>query len=85
MKIHPGERVVKEEKFPNSRKHSHRWVCGEFGISGGNMTGRKNQTNKPQNTHLIATASRGAAQMLASDTSQWRLDREAWLQRWCLG
>ena len=26
----PGERVVKEEKFPNYRKPSHRRVCGEF-------------------------------------------------------
>ena len=26
--IHPGEGVVKEEKFPNTRKPSHRWVCG---------------------------------------------------------
>ena len=25
-----GEGIVKEEKFPHSRKPSHRWVCGEF-------------------------------------------------------
>ena len=36
------------------------------------------KTNKQtQNTHLIATASREAAQMLTSATSQWRLDKEA--------
>ena len=26
----PEERVVKEENFPNIRKPSHQWVCGEF-------------------------------------------------------
>ena len=30
METHPGEGVMKEEKFPNTRKSSHRWVCGEF-------------------------------------------------------
>ena len=25
-----GEGVIKEEKFPNTRKPSHRQVCGEF-------------------------------------------------------
>ena len=28
--IHSRELVVKEQKFPNNRKSSHRWVCGEF-------------------------------------------------------
>ena len=40
MEIHPGKGVLKE-KFPNTRKPSHRQVCGEFGISEGNITGRK--------------------------------------------
>ena len=26
----PREGVIKEEKYPNTRKPSHRWVCGEF-------------------------------------------------------
>jgi len=30
MESHPREGVVKEEKFPNTRKPSHQWVCGEF-------------------------------------------------------
>ena len=30
MKTHPGEGVMKEEKFPNTRKPSHNRVCGEF-------------------------------------------------------
>ena len=41
MEIHPWEGVVKEEKFPNTRKPSHWWVCGEFGISEGNIIRRK--------------------------------------------
>ena len=30
MATRPGEGVLKEEKFPNTRKPSHRRVCGEF-------------------------------------------------------
>ena len=30
METHHGEGVMKEEKFPNTRKPSHRQVCGEF-------------------------------------------------------
>ena len=30
MKSHPREGVVKEEKFPNTRKPSYWQVCGEF-------------------------------------------------------
>ena len=30
METHPGEGLVKEEKFPNTRKPSHWQVCGEF-------------------------------------------------------
>ena len=48
METCPGEGIVKEEKFPNSRKPSHRWVCGGFGISEGNITGGKKHT-----THRI--------------------------------
>ena len=29
MEIHPGKGVLKKEKFPNTRKHSHCQVCGE--------------------------------------------------------
>ena len=40
METHPGEGV--KEKFPNTRKPSHRWVFGEFwGISEGNITKKK--------------------------------------------
>ena len=44
METPPREGVVKEEKFPNTRKLSHQWVCGEFWISEGNITRRKKKT-----------------------------------------
>ena len=54
MEIHPREGVVKEEKFPNIRKASHWWVCGESW----NLTGQHNREGKkkiPQITHLTET------------------------------
>ena len=66
---------MKEEKFPHSRKHSHRLVCGEFY----NLRGQHNQERgkkKKQNMHLTATASK-VAQTLVSATNKWGLDREA--------
>ena len=30
MESHPREGVMKEEKFPNTRKPSHQQICGEF-------------------------------------------------------
>ena len=35
-------KVLKEEKFPNTRKPSHRWVCGETG----NLRGQHNWEEK---------------------------------------
>ena len=76
METHPGESVVNKEKFPNSRKPPHRWVCGEFW----NLRGQHNQEekkNNPQNTHLTAASSREVAQTLMSTTSKRGLNREA--------
>ena len=42
MKTHPREGVLKEEKFPNTRKPSHQWVCGEFW----NFRGQHNREGK---------------------------------------
>ena len=70
METCPGEGVVKEEKFPNSRKPSHQQVCGSFGISEGNITGRGKKKKNPQSTHLTKTPSREVAQTLASVTSE---------------
>ena len=43
----PGEGVVQEEKFPHSRKSSHRQVCGEFW----NLRGQHNQEDTHTHTH----------------------------------
>ena len=77
MDTHPGEGVLKEEKFPNTRKPSHQQVCGEFW----NLRRQRNQEeniNKKnsQITHLMATLSGGVAHMLASATSKGGLNRE---------
>ena len=72
-----------KEKFPNSRKPSHRWVCGEFW----NLRGEHNQEKlKHTHTHthtpnrrLTTTASAEVAQMLTTATSKQGLDREAWV------
>ena len=52
MEICPREGVVKEEKFPNTRKPSHQQVCWEFW----NLRGQQNQEGKKkkkeQNTCL---------------------------------
>ena len=78
----PGKGVVKE-KFPNSRKPSHQWVCGEFW----NLRGKHNQEGEkkknPQNTRLTAAPSREVAQTLVSTTSEEELDREVRVE--CLG
>ena len=46
METRPRKGVVKEEKFPNSGKPSHRWVCGEFW----NLRGQHNQEGKKKST-----------------------------------
>ena len=53
---------------------------GSFGISEGNVAGRKKKKKNPQNKNsfLTATASREVAQVLEFATSDWGLDREAW-------
>jgi len=53
METHPGEGVVKEEKFPNIRNPSHQQVYGEFW----NLRGQQNWEGKkkkdtPQNMCL---------------------------------
>ena len=42
METHPGEGVLKEEKFLNTRKPSHQCVCREFW----NLRGQHNQEGK---------------------------------------
>ena len=70
---HPGEGVIKEEKVPNSRKPSHRQVCGEFW----NLRGQHNweeKKKKNQNMRPTATGNREVAQTLVSAASEQGLD-----------
>ena len=68
METCPREGVMKEEKFPNTRKPSHRWVYGEFwNFRGGHNREEKGKKQKiPQITCLTATPNREVAQMLTS-------------------
>ena len=73
--MHPGEGVVKEEKFPNSRKPSHWWVCGEFWNLRGqhNREGENTHTHThthTQNTRLTTTPSREVTQTPTSTAGQ---------------
>ena len=74
---HLREGVVKEEKFPYSRKPSHRCVCQKFGTSKGTITKRKEKKN-PQNMCLttITSGDRKVAQTLTSTNREWGLGRK---------
>ena len=68
-----------KEKFPNTRKPSHQWVCGEFWNLRGQHNRREKEKNKkaPQITCLTATPNGEAVQMLTSSSSKRGLNREA--------
>ena len=72
---------MKEEKFPNTRKPSHWWVCGDIW----NLRGQRKweEKQKTQNTRLTTTLSGEVAQTLASATSEQGLNME--VQVACLG
>ena len=56
---------MKEEKFPNTRKPSHWWVCGEIW----NLRGQHNWEGGKKNPQIMClntTPSREVAQTLAS-------------------
>ena len=67
-----------KEKFPNTRKPSHRQVCGEFWSLRGQHNWEGKKQNKTQNMPLTTTPSGEVAQMLTSTTSKRELNREAW-------
>lgn len=54
METRPGEGVVKEEKFTNSRKPLISGSVGSFEVSEGNIT-RRRRKKPPQNPCLTAT------------------------------
>ena len=55
MEICPREGVMKEEKFPNIRKLSHRWVFGEFGNLREQHNWEDLKKKKKKHTHRIDT------------------------------
>ena len=71
-----------KEKFPNSRKSSHRWVCGEFCNLRGQHNWEREKKKKTKPTEYAA-ASREVAQTLASASREQGLNREARVA--CLG
>ena len=75
METHPGEGVVKEEKFPSTRKPSHQQVCGKFWNLGGQHN-REEKKKNPQITPLATTPSREVGWTLAFPTNKWGRDRE---------
>ena len=76
MKTCPGEGVVKEEKFLNIRKPSHRWVCGELWNLRGQHNREEKKKQNPQYMRLTATPSGKVAQTPVSATSEQGLNRE---------
>ena len=46
METHPGEGVMKEEKFPKSRKPLTGGLVGSFGISEHNITRREKKSTE---------------------------------------
>ena len=71
---------MKEEKFPNSRKSSHRQVCGTFW----NLREQHNwEENKKPTEYTSNHNGQRSAQMLMSATGEQGLDREARVT--CLG
>ena len=78
---HPGEGVVKEEKFPNSRKPSRWWLCGQFW----NLRGLHNQEEKKKNKNPTEYTPNRNFQRRSSLVTGMHpapaiggLDREAW-------
>ena len=77
METHVGEGVIKEEKFPNTRKPSHQRLCGEFwGLRGQHNWEEKISKQNPQIRCLTATPRGEVAQKFTSTTSKWGLNRE---------
>ena len=60
----PREGVMKE-KFPNSRKPSHQWVCGEFW----NLRGQHNQEKRKK---------KKTTEYVPNHNSHWQVSGEFW-------
>ena len=81
MEIHPRKGVMKEEKFPNSRKSSHRWVCEEFWNLRGQHNQEEEKKKKPTEHTPNCISQRRSSPDAVSTTSEWGLDREVRVER----
>ena len=70
METHTREGVMNVEKFPNTKKPSHWWVCGEFWNLRGQHNWEEKKKKKTQNMCLKATPSGEVAQTLKSATRE---------------
>ena len=71
METCPGEGVMKEKNFPNTRKRSHQQVCGEFWNLRGQHNWEGENKTKPHRIHALTTTPSGEiAHMLTSSTSE---------------
>ena len=66
METHPGEEVVKEEKFPHNRKPLHRQVCGEFW----NLRGQQNREKRKEEKQ-------NKTEYMPNPNCQWRSSTDA--------
>ena len=78
METQPGDGIMKEEKFPNTRKPSPWRVCGEFwNLRGKYNREKKKKKESPQNKRLTTSTSE-VAQMLTSAISKRGLN--SWMR-----
>ena len=76
---HPGEGVVKKEKFPNSRKPSHWWVWG----SGWNLRRQQSSVQLLSHVQFFATPWTVACQASLSITNPGDYSNSCPLSQWC--
>ena len=80
MELQPGKRVLKREKFPNNREHSHCRICAEPWKHRGqhNWKEKINKQLKPTDYEPSGKSPSGeAVQTSVPTTSKWGLGREA--------
>ena len=78
MEFRPGKRVLKREKFPNTRKPSHCRICAELWKHRGQQGEKINKQLKLTDCEPYSNSPSGeAAQTPASAISKRGLGREA--------